>query len=139
MSDEVTEPVLDAMIERDNSQWDNHLAKLYALGMGLLCLGRQDDSDVILATLTALPEPMRSLTALMCDICAYAGAFHVAQLKLKSFVSIFVKSFFILISGTGNVLKIQQLLHALSDKYEMEDKEKKSDKEKGDKKEKEQK
>lgn len=136
MSDEVTEPVLDAMIERDNSQWDNHLAKLYALGMGLLCLGRQDDSDVILATLTALPEPMRSLTALMCDICAYAGAsIHVCAKLFPVWYSFFL----LLFSGTGNVLKIQQLLHALSDKYETEDKEKKNEKEKGDKKEKEQK
>jgi len=92
LNDEVTSTILQTMLERPAAHWDNPTAKLMALGLGLTCLGRQEDAEVILASLEAVAEPMRSMAHLLVDICAYAG--------------------------TGNVLKIQHLLHILSDKFE---------------------
>jgi len=54
-----------------------------------------------MAALEVLPDPFRSMACTLVDICAYAG--------------------------TGNVLKIQSLLHILSDHYEASEKEEKKE------------
>ena len=58
----------------------------------------QERADTILTALEVAPEPLRSFANILVEVCAYAG--------------------------TGNVLKIQQLLHICSEppKEEEEDK-----------------
>lgn len=59
--------------------------------------------ETILAALEAVPEQLRSLAHILVDTCAFAG--------------------------TGNVLKVQHLLHICSEHYETkEEKEEKEDK-----------
>ena len=59
--------------------------------------------ETILAALEVVPEPLKSFANILVEVCAYAG--------------------------TGNVLKIQQLLHICSEPpAEEEDKPEKSDK-----------
>ncbi|KAL7060519.1 hypothetical protein AAHC03_09136 [Spirometra sp. Aus1] len=96
MNDEVTSTIIQTMLERPVSHWNNTFSKFMALGLALTCMGRQEEVDVILASLEAVSEPMKSMAHMMCDVCAYAGS--------------------------GNVLKIQNLLHILSEKYEEKDK-----------------
>jgi 26S proteasome regulatory subunit N1 len=67
------------------------------LGLGLCHLGRQEAIEAIVAALEVIPEPFKSMAVTMVEICAYAG--------------------------TGNVLKIQQLLHICSEHYESSDRE----------------
>ncbi|KAK4474032.1 hypothetical protein MN116_003345 [Schistosoma mekongi] len=88
----VTSTIIQSLLERPASHWSNVFSKFMALGLGLTCLGRQEEVDVILASLEAVSEPMKSMAHMICDFCAYAGS--------------------------GNVLKIQNLLHILSEKYE---------------------
>ena len=57
--------------------------------------GKQEDVDTILEALKVMAEPFRSMATTIVDICAYAG--------------------------TGNVLKVQQLLHICSEHYEAKD------------------
>lgn len=64
------------------------------LGLGLCHLGRQEAVEAIIAALEVIPEPFRSMAVTMVEVCAYAG--------------------------TGNVLKVQQLLHICSEHYESE-------------------
>ena len=54
--------------------------------------GKQEDVDTILEALKVMAEPFRSMATTIVDICAYAG--------------------------TGNVLKVQQLLHICSEHYD---------------------
>ncbi|VDP81406.1 unnamed protein product [Echinostoma caproni] len=98
LNDDVTSTILLTMLERPASHWNNVFSKLMALGLGLTCLGRQEEVEVILASLEAISEPMKSMAHMMCDFCAYAGS--------------------------GNVLKVQKLLHILSEKYEEKEKDK---------------
>lgn len=70
-----------------------------SLECGFICLGTQEKSEVFVESVRTLPEPFGSMVSTLVDICAYAG--------------------------TGNVLKIQKLLHLCSEHYEPKDPKKK--------------
>lgn len=115
---EVSSTILQTLMEKceaDVGLMKESYAKYLPLGIGLCYLGKQDKAEVIMASLEVIPEPFRQTAVTLVEICAYAG--------------------------TGNVLKIQQLLHICSDHYdqdkaetEKKDKKKESDKKDGDKK-----
>lgn len=79
------------------SKW----TRFMALGLGLLFFGKQEEGEVVLETLKAIDHPISKPTAVLADICAWAG--------------------------TGTVLKIQELLHICNDHIEDDDEEKKGD------------
>lgn len=89
---EVTETLLQIIMERSEADFRDTFAKYLFLGLGLVYLGRQEAAEAIIAALSVIVEPHRSTATTMVEICAYAG--------------------------TGNVLKIQHLLHICSDHYE---------------------
>ncbi|KAJ8299161.1 hypothetical protein KUTeg_023221 [Tegillarca granosa] len=62
-----------------------------------LALGKQDAVDATLVALEVISEPLKSMACTLVDVCAYAG--------------------------TGNVLKIQHLLHICSEHDDSKDKE----------------
>ncbi|CAH1786305.1 unnamed protein product [Owenia fusiformis] len=104
---EVTSTILQTLMEKSETDLRDTYARYLALGLGLTYLGKQDSAEVILASLEVVPEPMKSMANILVDICAYAG--------------------------TGNVLKVQELLHICSEHFEEkeekdEKKEKKDDK-----------
>merc|ERR1712152_76845 len=90
------------------SDMKESFAKFLPLGIGLCYLGKQDAAEATIAALEVIPEPFRLVAVTLVEICAYAG--------------------------TGNVLKIQQLLHICSEHYEQEAKEAPKEKKKDDKK-----
>ena len=63
----------------------NIIVHNFLLGIGLCFLGKQEAAEAMAAALEVLSEPFQSMAKTLVDICAYAG--------------------------TGNVLKIQNLLH----------------------------
>merc|ERR1712062_657477 len=77
-------------------------AKFLPLGVGLCCLGKQEMAEATVEALAVLPDPFKSMAMTMVDICAYAG--------------------------TGNVLKIQSLLHICSEHFEPEKTDKETEK-----------
>jgi len=105
---EITEILLQTIMGLTKSDLKDTYTRFLFLGLGLLYLGRQKSTEAVMMTLEVLEEPHRSMATTMVDICAYAG--------------------------TGNVLKIQQLLHICSDHYETasaDDEKEKSKKDKG--------
>ncbi|CAH8457023.1 unnamed protein product [Schistosoma bovis] len=80
----VTSTIIQSLLERPASHWSNVFSKFMALGLGLTCLGRQEEVEVILASLEAVSEPMKSMAHMICDFCAYAG----------KCVSLFVENYF---------------------------------------------
>ncbi|KAK9454769.1 armadillo-type protein [Dipodascopsis uninucleata] len=94
---DITETILQSLMEREDSQLSNKWGRFMSLGLGLLYMGKQEAADVIIETLKAIEHPIGKNTQVLVDICSYAG--------------------------TGNVLKIQNLLHLCSDKPESETKE----------------
>lgn len=89
---EVTEVLLQTIMDRTDADWKDTYSRYLPLGLGLIYLGRQEAAEAIIAALEVVNEPHRSMAKTLVDICAYAG--------------------------TGNVLKIQQLLHICSEHYE---------------------
>merc|ERR1712228_979357 len=106
---EVTSTILQTLMEKSETDMKDSYAKYLPLGIGLCYLGKQDAAEATIAALEVIPEPFRQIAVTLVEICAYAG--------------------------TGNVLKIQQLLHICSDHYEQDKGEtEKKDKKKDDKK-----
>lgn len=104
---EVTSTLIQTLLERSEAELKEIFSKFLALAIGLIYLGKGEQVDVILESLKAIPEPLQSFAIILVDVCAYAG--------------------------TGNVLKIQQLLSICSEHIELdkeEDKDKKDDKDK---------
>ncbi|KAL4399160.1 proteasome regulatory particle base subunit [Malassezia pachydermatis] len=82
---EIVPSLLQTMMEREPSQLDDKWMRFLALGLALLFLGRQDESDATIETLKAIEHASSRDVQILVDACSYAG--------------------------TGNVLKIQTLLH----------------------------
>lgn len=89
---EVTGTLLQVIMERNESELKDTYARFLPLGLGLVYLARQEAAEAVIAALEVISEPFRSMATTMVEICAYAG--------------------------TGNVLKVQQLLHICSEHYE---------------------
>ncbi|ELT94307.1 hypothetical protein CAPTEDRAFT_150361 [Capitella teleta] len=95
---DVTSTILQTLIEKSEkggAELKDTNSRYLALGLGLTYLGKQESVDTILAALEVVPEPFKSFASTMVDVCAYAG--------------------------TGNVLKVQTLLHVCSEHYESKD------------------
>lgn len=91
---DVTAVLLQAMMERPASDLESMWGRYLALALGLLFLGRQEQGEVPLEALKTMAEPFAKQASVICEMCAYAG--------------------------TGNVLKVQQLLHHCSMHHEQE-------------------
>jgi len=103
--------MLQVLMEHSETELNDPNMRFLALGIALIFLGTQERSEVFVESLRSLPEPFGSMVSTLVDVCAYAG--------------------------TGNVLKIQNLLHICSEHYEVKDEKKKDSKNKDKEKEKE--
>ncbi|KAG1678341.1 26S proteasome non-ATPase regulatory subunit 2 [Nymphon striatum] len=109
---DVTSSILQTLMEKSESDLKDTYAKFLPLALGLCYLGKQEGVEAIIAALEVIPEPFKSMSTTLVDICAY--------------------------TGSGNVLKVQNLLHICSEHYEQSEKasekdEKKDEKKKDDK------
>ncbi|KZC14826.1 26S proteasome non-ATPase regulatory subunit 2 [Dufourea novaeangliae] len=102
--------IMRTLMEKSEADLRDTYARFLALGLGLCFLGKQEAAEAIIAALEIIPEPFQSMATTLVEVCAYAG--------------------------TGNVLKIQHLLHICSEHYEpSNEKDDKSDRKDKDKKE----
>ncbi|CAJ0574536.1 unnamed protein product, partial [Mesorhabditis spiculigera] len=84
--------MLQVLMEKTEQELTDPNMRLLALGVALIFLGTQEKSEVFVESVRTLPDPFGSMFSTLVDVCAYAGS--------------------------GNVLKIQQLLHICSEHYE---------------------
>ncbi|XP_045632613.1 26S proteasome non-ATPase regulatory subunit 2 [Ursus americanus] len=108
---DVTSTILQTIMEKSETELKDTYARWLPLGLGLNHLGKGEAIEAILAALEVVSEPFRSFANTLVDVCAYAGS--------------------------GNVLKVQQLLHICSEHFDS--KEKEEDKDKKEKKDKDKK
>nr|XP_018265646.1 26S proteasome regulatory subunit N1 [Kwoniella dejecticola CBS 10117]OBR87804.1 26S proteasome regulatory subunit N1 [Kwoniella dejecticola CBS 10117] len=94
---EIASAILQTMMEREEAQLASEWTVFICLGLGLLFLATQEDSEPTVATLKVIEHPIASIAETIVDVCAYAG--------------------------TGNVLKIQQMLHLCAEHAEKSKKE----------------
>ncbi|KAG6868638.1 hypothetical protein C0993_012682 [Termitomyces sp. T159_Od127] len=102
---EVTGTILQTLMEkadREDKSLDEKWARFMVLGLGLLYLGLQDASDATIETLKVIEHPISKTAQIIVEACAFAG--------------------------TGNVLKVQAMLHHC-DEHIVPGKDKKKDEE----------
>ncbi|KZT28119.1 26S proteasome regulatory complex non-ATPase subcomplex Rpn1 subunit [Neolentinus lepideus HHB14362 ss-1] len=103
---EVAGTILQTLMEREDKALDEKWARFMALGLALLYVGLQDQSDATVETLKAISHPVAKQAQILVEVCSFAG--------------------------TGNVLKVQEMLHHCDDHISTS---KGKEKEKDDKKE----
>eukprot|EP01111_Echinosteliopsis_oligospora_P005169 TRINITY_DN1836_c0_g1_i1.p1 TRINITY_DN1836_c0_g1~~TRINITY_DN1836_c0_g1_i1.p1 ORF type:complete len:486 (-),score=153.80 TRINITY_DN1836_c0_g1_i1:22-1479(-) len=89
---EIAQAIMTVLIEKDETTLTSPYARFLYLGLGLLFLGKQGAADLTLEAVKTLPGVAGQSATLTVEICAYAG--------------------------TGNVLKVQRMIHVCSDHLE---------------------
>ena len=93
---DVLNTIMQGVTDRDTSTLDNNpMSRYFALALGLVFLGQQEKIDTILEAVKMVPPPLGKFMTSTLIACAYAG--------------------------TGNVLKIQEMLHACGEHIEAKD------------------
>ncbi|KAF4563925.1 proteasome regulatory particle base subunit [Pleurotus pulmonarius] len=82
---DVASTILQTLMERDEKALDEKWSRFMVLGLALLYLGKQDASDATIETLKAIEHPVSKTAQILVEACAFAA--------------------------TGNVLKVQAMLH----------------------------
>lgn len=85
--------ITQTLMERDPSDLDSPHARYLALGLGLLFFGKQDQAEAVQLALSVIDHPIKRYIEILVEGCAYAS--------------------------TGNVLKIQEMLHIISDEVKV--------------------
>ncbi|EPX74117.1 19S proteasome regulatory subunit Mts4 [Schizosaccharomyces octosporus yFS286] len=86
---DVASTILQTLMEREEAGQNDNWGRFMALGLALLFIGKQDLADATIETLKAIEGDIARQAEILVDVCSYAG--------------------------TGNVLKIQKLLHICSE------------------------
>ncbi|KAI8986996.1 armadillo-type protein [Pilobolus umbonatus] len=91
---DITCAILQTMMEREEVYLKDTWSRFMALGLGLLYLGKQDASEATLETLKTISNPLGKQAEVLVEALSYAG--------------------------TGNVLKVQKMLHMCNDHIDKE-------------------
>lgn len=101
---EVTSSILQSMMEKTDAELKDSHARFLALGLALTYLGKQEEAEATIEALSVVGSPLGKMSATLVEVCAYAG--------------------------TGDVLKIQKMLHVCSEHFEVTKDDGKKDKDK---------
>ncbi|EGG17159.1 26S proteasome regulatory subunit S2 [Cavenderia fasciculata] len=88
-NDDLSTLFVQTLMTRDKTSLSSTFCRFLSLGLGLLYLGKQDEAELTLETLKAIEGAPGEYARLTVESCAFAG--------------------------TGNVLKVQNMLHFCSD------------------------
>jgi 26S proteasome regulatory subunit N1 len=102
---EIASTMLQTLMEMEPEQLKSPWVKFYALGLALLFFGKQDASDAIVETLKAIEHPIAHEAIVMLTLCSFAG--------------------------TGEVLRIQQMLRLCAEKPAEQPKDEKEENKEG--------
>lgn len=90
--DAVGGTIVQRLMEASDEELDHSHAKFLCLGLGLLFLGRMEKAEAMLEALRTIEHKISKFAAVILETCAYAGS--------------------------GNVLKVQEMLHHCSEHLE---------------------
>ncbi|RUS22881.1 armadillo-type protein [Endogone sp. FLAS-F59071] len=86
---DITSTILQTMMEREELHLKDTWSRFMGLGLAFLYLGKQEASEATLETLKAIEHPLGKQTETLVEVLSY--------------------------TGTGNVLKVQKMLHICND------------------------
>ncbi|OLY82981.1 26S proteasome non-ATPase regulatory subunit 2 [Smittium mucronatum] len=79
---DIASSILQAIMERSESELDKPFSRYMILGLALLYFGRPDDTDATLETLKAIDyHPIGEQASVLIQICSYAGSGDVLQIQ----------------------------------------------------------
>lgn len=85
-NEDAAQSIIQTLMDKEETEIDNPFNRLYALGLGLLFLGQQNLAEATMMVCEMIPsKKWADYVALVVETCAYAGS--------------------------GNVLKVQKMLH----------------------------
>lgn len=84
-NEEVGSVIVQRLMESSDAELEHPMARLVMLGLGLLFIGKNEKADAMMEIVKTIEHRMGRYTQVVLDTCAYAG--------------------------TGNVLKVQEMLH----------------------------
>lgn len=91
--EDAAQSILQTLMEKTEEDLENSFTRLFALGLGLLFLGQQAQAEASILACQCIPnEKCAKFVELVVETCAYAGS--------------------------GNVLKVQQMLHLCAEHKE---------------------
>ncbi|EED91877.1 26S proteasome regulatory subunit RPN1 2 [Thalassiosira pseudonana CCMP1335] len=90
--DAVGGTIVQRLMEATDEELDHSHAKFLCLGLGLLFLGRMEKAEAMLEALRTIEHKISKLAVVVLETCAYAGS--------------------------GNVLKVQEMLHQCAEHLE---------------------
>ena len=70
---DLTESILQIMMERDVGDLGKTSARYLALALAILYLGKQEAVDTTVEALKVVAEPLCTFASSLLEICAYAG------------------------------------------------------------------
>jgi 26S proteasome regulatory subunit N1 len=76
--------IVQALMERaeaDPNQLDDKFTRFMLLGLGLLFIGGQDKSDVIIETLKIIQHPCSKQAQVIVEMCSFAGTSNVLNVQ----------------------------------------------------------
>jgi 26S proteasome regulatory subunit N1 len=92
---DVTEAIVQWLLLAENTKLEHAFAKFVALGLSFLFLGQQEAVEATLEVARSVHERIARVASVMLDTCAYAG--------------------------TGNVLKVQEMLSICGETIDAEE------------------
>ena len=118
---EIISAVLQTLMEREADQFakSSH-TRFLALGVALLFLGKQEASEAALETLKVIESPIIPQVQVLINTLAYAGE-PSFDLLLTSLHDSQAQTRCLPLQGTGNVLKVQEMLHICNDHLDKEE------------------
>ncbi|CAN0446828.1 unnamed protein product, partial [Laminaria digitata] len=88
-NEEVGSVLVQRLMESSDTELEQSMARLVSLGLGLLFIGKSEKADAMMEIVKTIDHRMGRYTQVVLDTCAYAG--------------------------TGNVLKVQEMLHVCAE------------------------
>lgn len=78
---ECVSSIMQALLERSASQLRDKWARFMALGLGLLFVGKIEDTEEISETIRAIDHPISEIVEILVTICSYCGSGNVLQIQ----------------------------------------------------------
>jgi len=94
-NEDVTTMIIETLQERPENQLNMTMARFFGVALGLLFLGKQEACEPTLEVIGIMSHPIKHYIELCVESCAYVGS--------------------------GNVLKVQKMLHACSEHLDEKD------------------
>jgi len=80
-NDEVGTTIIDAFMERNDTELKDSVARMMCAGLGLLYLGKPDMIEVVTTAISAIEHPIKKFLELSVQTCAYFGSGSVLMVQ----------------------------------------------------------